>query len=108
MDRADDSDSDNFTLIFDHSDNTVNTWQPDANGSVDHDLYIPQYQIFNALTTRTPLFYQALSDKTTDGTVGIVPEVVFGNGQVQLVFADDNAAWTATQRIVIQVNFIKL
>ena len=44
----------------------------------------------------------------TDGTVGIVPEVVFGNGQVQLVFADDNAAWTATQRIVIQVNFIKL
>ena len=108
VDRADDSDSDNFTLIFDHSDNTVNTWQPDANGSVDHDLYIPQYQIFNALTTRTPLFYQALSDKTTDGTVGIVPEVVFGNGQVQLVFADDNAAWTATQRIVIQVNFIKL
>jgi hypothetical protein len=104
VDKVADSLNDNFTLVIKHLDNTVNTWTPDATGSTEHDLYIPQFHIYNALTTRGPLFAQELSDKSSDTSNGIVPEIEFGNGEVRFLFKSSAAVWSGSQRILIQLN----
>lgn len=111
IDRADDAVSgQTFELIIKYLDNAVNTWDPaSGNNPEDHDLYIPQYRIYDATLTIPLVARQEFVDASSGNAQNpIVPKFEFGNGEVRFKFDNSIGPWMATNRIMIQLQFARI
>jgi hypothetical protein len=111
IDRAEDAiNGSTYEITIRFADNTVNTWDP-ASGQnpEDHDLYIPEYRIYDATLTIPLVARQEFVDASSGNASNpIVPKFQFGNGQIKFKFDNTNGPWMATNRIMIQFNFARI
>lgn len=111
IDRADDAvNGQTYEVVIKFMDSTVNTWDP-ASGQnpEDHDLYIPDYRIYDATLTIPLVARQEFVDASSGNAQNpIVPKFEFGNGEVRFKFDNTIGPWMATNRIMIQFNFARI
>jgi hypothetical protein len=111
IDREEDAiNGSTYEITIRFADNTVNTWDPAAgNNPEDHDLYIPDYRIYDATLTIPLVARQEFVDASSGNASNpIVPKFQFGNGEIKFKFDNTNGPWMATNRIMIQFNFARI
>lgn len=111
IDRASDAvNGQTYDIIIKYLDNSVNTWDPaSGNNPEDHDLYIPDYRIYDATLTIPLVARQEFVDASSGNAQNpIVPKFEFGNGEVRFKFDNTIGPWMSTNRIMIQFNFARI